>query len=195
MSSLSASLGGWPGPRRGSSSSSMVTYSAMTRSSRQACTGPPRRSTLLRQRQLSAASSPLSPWSPSTQYDISDLGRSPTAVELADHLHVTVDEVLKELGVAMSRREISLDQPLGEDDDCLGDRLATPGPGEEPEDLLALAGLIAELPGLERTVVVLRFFEDLDQSTIAARIGYSQMQVSRLERRALARMRTQLLEP
>jgi RNA polymerase sigma-B factor len=58
-----------------------------------------------------------------------------------------------------------------------------------------LAGLIAELPGLERTVVVLRFFEDLDQSTIAARIGYSQMQVSRLERRALARMRTQLLEP
>ena len=123
------------------------------------------------------------------------LGRSPTAVELADHLHVTVDEVLKELGVAMSRREISLDQPLGEDDDCLGDRLATPGPREEPEDLLALAGLIAELPGLERTVVVLRFFEDLDQSTIAARIGYSQMQVSRLERRALARMRTQFLEP
>ena len=55
--------------------------------------------------------------------------------------------------------------------------------------------MIAELPGLERTVVVLRFFEDLDQSTIAARIGYSQMQVSRLERRALARMRTQLLEP
>jgi maltose alpha-D-glucosyltransferase / alpha-amylase len=46
MSSASESLGGWPGPRRGSSSSSMVTYSAMTRSSRQACTRPPRRSTL-----------------------------------------------------------------------------------------------------------------------------------------------------
>jgi RNA polymerase sigma-B factor len=42
---------------------------------------------------------------------------------------------------------------------------------------------------------MLRFFEDLDQSSIGARIGYSQMQVSRLLRRALARMRTQLLEP
>jgi RNA polymerase sigma-B factor len=106
-----------------------------------------------------------------------------------------VDEVLKELGVAMSRREISLDQPLGEDaDDCLGDHLAAPGPREEPEDLLALTGLLAELPELERTVIVSRFFQDLDQSAIATRIGYSQMQVSRLLRRALARMRTQLLE-
>jgi hypothetical protein len=52
---------GWPGPRRGPSSSSMVTYSAMTRSSRQACTRPPSRSTLRSQRQLSAASSRLSP--------------------------------------------------------------------------------------------------------------------------------------
>src|SRR5215211_2012348 len=60
MSSASDSLGGWPGPRRGSSSSSTVTYSAVTRSSRQACTRPPRRSTLQRQRQLSAASSQLS---------------------------------------------------------------------------------------------------------------------------------------
>ena len=124
------------------------------------------------------------------------LGRSPTTVELADHLHVTVGEVLKELGVAMSRREISLDQPLSDDaDDCLGDHLAASGPREEPEDMLALAGLIAELPKLERTVIMLRFFEDLDQSSIGARIGYSQMQVSRLLRRALAHMRTRLLEP
>ena len=68
-------------------------------------------------------------------------------------------------------------------------------PREEPEDVLVLAGLIAELPELERTVVVVRFFQDLDQSAIAARIGYSQMHVSRLLRRALARMRAQLLEP
>jgi predicted DNA-binding protein (UPF0251 family) len=77
----------------------------------------------------------------------------------------------------------------------LADHLAAPGPREEPEDLLALAELIAELPELERTVIMLRFCEDLDQSSIAARIGYSQMQVSRLLRRALARVRTQLLEP
>src|SRR4029453_2733366 len=60
-SSASLSFGGRPGPIRWPSRSSMVTYSAMTRSSRQACTRPPWRSTLLQQRQLSAASSPLSP--------------------------------------------------------------------------------------------------------------------------------------
>jgi RNA polymerase sigma-B factor len=73
--------------------------------------------------------------------------------------------------------------------------VAAPGAREEPEDLLALPGLVAELPELEREVVVLRFFQDLDQYEIAARVGFSQMHVSRLQRRALARMRTQLIEP
>ena len=124
------------------------------------------------------------------------LGHSPTASELAEHLQLTVEEVLEELGAVRSRQEISLDQPVGQDaDDRLGDQLAAPGPREEPEDLLALARLVAELPELERTVIVLRFFQDLNQSDIAARVGYSQMHVSRLLRHALARMRSQLLEP
>jgi RNA polymerase sigma-B factor len=46
---------------------------------------------------------------------------------------------------------------------------------------------------LERSVIVLRYFQDLDQSAITARIGCSQMHVSRPLRRALARMRAQLL--
>ena len=44
-------------------------------------------------------------------------------------------------------------------------------------------------------VILLRFFQDLDQYQIAARVGFSQMHVSRLQRRALARMRAQLIEP
>ena len=54
---------------------------------------------------------------------------------------------------------------------------------------------MAALPKLEREVIVLRFFQDLDQDTIAARIGFSQMHVSRLQRRALARMHVGLVEP
>ena len=54
---------------------------------------------------------------------------------------------------------------------------------------------MSALPELEREVIALRFFEDLDQDTIAARVGFSQMHVSRLQRRALARMRAQLVEP
>jgi RNA polymerase sigma-B factor len=72
--------------------------------------------------------------------------------------------------------------------------VAAPGATEDPVDLLALADMVAALPELEREVIVLRFFQELDQSAIAARIGFSQMHVSRLQRRALDRMRAQLIE-
>ena len=125
------------------------------------------------------------------------LGRSPTTIELAEELQVSEAEVLEGLAAVSSRREVSLDQPIGAAEDagaCLGDLVAAPGAREEPEDLLALSGLLAALPRLEREVIVLRFFQDLDQYEIAARVGYSQMHVSRLQRRALARMRTHLVE-
>jgi RNA polymerase sigma-B factor len=123
------------------------------------------------------------------------LGRSPTTLELAQHLELGEEEVLEALTVTTSRQEVSLDQPVGDDDLRLGDLVAAPEAREEPEDLLALPSLVSELPEREREVIVLRFFHELDQDTIAARIGYSQMHVSRLQRRALARMRAQLVEP
>jgi RNA polymerase sigma-B factor len=124
------------------------------------------------------------------------LGRSPTTTELAEHLEVGEEEVLEGLTAAGSRLEVSLDQPVGDDGDAsLGDLMAAAGAREEPEDLLALPGLVAALPALEREVIILRFFQDLDQYKIAAQVGFSQMHVSRLQRRALARMRAQLVEP
>ena len=123
------------------------------------------------------------------------LGRSPTTLELADHLELDEEEVLEGLAAAGSRLEVSLDQPVGDDPDGhLGDLVAAPGTREEPEDLLALPGLVARLPALEREVIVLRIFQELDQYEIAARVGYSQMHISRLQRRALARMRVELVE-
>jgi RNA polymerase sigma-B factor len=123
------------------------------------------------------------------------LGRSPTTSELAEHLELDEEEVLEGLAAAGSRLEVSLDQPAGEAGDAsLGDRMPAPGVREEPEDLLVLPGLVSSLPELEREVIMLRFFQDLDQYEIAARIGFSQMHVSRLQRRALARMRAQLVE-
>ena len=123
------------------------------------------------------------------------LGRSPTTTELAEQLQVGEEEVLEGLAAVTSRREVSLDQPVGEDGDAsLGDLMVAAGAREEPEDLLALPGMLAALPRLEREVIVLRFFQDLDQYEIAARIGFSQMHISRLQRRALARMHAQLVE-
>jgi RNA polymerase sigma-B factor len=123
------------------------------------------------------------------------LGRAPTIGELAARLEVDEEELLEALVAITSRQELSLDQPTGDDGEvCLGDLVAAPGAREEPEDLLALPGMVAALPELEREVILLRFVEDLDQDTIAAQVGFSQMHVSRLQRRALARMHAQLVE-
>jgi RNA polymerase sigma-B factor len=106
------------------------------------------------------------------------------------------EEVLEGLAAADSRLEVSLDQPVGDDGDAsLGDLMAAPGAREEPEDLLVLPAMVAALPALEREVIVLRFFQNLDQYEIAAQVGFSQMHISRLQRRALARMHEQLVEP
>jgi RNA polymerase sigma-B factor len=123
------------------------------------------------------------------------LGRSPTTHELAEELGLGEEEVLEAWATMTSRQEVSLDQPAGAEAGLpLGELMAAPMTREEPEDLLALPGMVAALPELEREVIVLRFFQDLDQDAIAARVGYSQMHVSRLQRRALARMHAQLVE-
>jgi len=124
------------------------------------------------------------------------LGRSPTTLELAERLEVGEEEVLEALAAVTSRCEVSLDQPArAEADLCLGDLVAAPAAREEPEDLLALPGLVSTLPELEREVIILRFFHELDQDAIAARVGFSQMHISRLQRRALDSMRAQLVQP
>jgi RNA polymerase sigma-B factor len=100
------------------------------------------------------------------------LGRSPTTTELADHLAIDEEAVLEGLAAVTSRQELSLDQPIWVREDasgCLGDLVAAPGAREEPEDLLALTGMLAALPKLEREVIVLRFLQDLSQYEIAAR--------------------------
>jgi RNA polymerase sigma-B factor len=123
-----------------------------------------------------------------------DLGRSPTVAELAAHLGISEEEALEAIEVVHTRSEVSLDQQIGDEGDAsLGDRLPASPPREELEDLLLLPGLVDSLPEPEREIVVLRFFHDLDQYDIAARIGCSQMHVSRLLRRALGRLRAQLL--
>jgi len=92
------------------------------------------------------------------------LGRSPTVTELAECLDVGEEEVLEGLAAVGSRLEVSLDQPVGDEGEAsLGALMAAAGAREEPEDLLVLPGLVAALPALEREVVMLRFFQDLDQ--------------------------------
>jgi RNA polymerase sigma-B factor len=123
------------------------------------------------------------------------LGHSPTVPELAEHLGVSLEEVLEAIEVAQTRSAPSLDQPAGQDGDAvLGDFVMDTRPREEAENLLVLPHLVEGLPERERHIVVLRYVDELTQDQIAERLGISQMHVSRLLRRALDRMRTELVE-
>ena len=121
------------------------------------------------------------------------LGRSPSAKEVAQHTHQSEEDVLEALEAQNAYDAISLEQHRSDDPDQ-GDTYAdTLSSEEERYDLVEYQATIAPtlraLPPRDRLILHLRFTEDLTQSEIAERIGVSQMHVSRLIRRAVARLR------
>jgi RNA polymerase sigma-B factor len=121
------------------------------------------------------------------------LGRSPTAEELALYMEVSVDEVLDGLEAAAAHHATSLEVPHDELDGesrSLSDLFGEDDPRFEQIDAtLTVASAARELSERELRVLKMRFYGELTQSEIAKRIGVSQMQVSRILRRALARLR------
>lgn len=130
-----------------------------------------------------------------TEALIAQLGRSPTPAELADRVGLSEEAVLEALAVRDGYDALSLDRPQstpdgGEPRD-LFDILGREEPGYELVDYRqTIAGTVRALPDLQREALRLRFVEDLTQREIAERLGVSQMQVSRLLRRSLERLRT-----
>ncbi|WP_213453453.1 SigB/SigF/SigG family RNA polymerase sigma factor [Rhizomonospora bruguierae] len=125
------------------------------------------------------------------------LGRSPTVRDLADHLGITEDEVIEGLEGARAYNAVSLSTPTADSDGErgaeLGDLIGRADDGYELTELrLALGPALAALDDREQRILTLRFFGNMTQSQIAAEIGVSQMHVSRLLSRALARLRGQL---
>ena len=116
------------------------------------------------------------------------LGRSPTLREVATACSLREDEVLVAMEAGQGYRTASLDAPESASDAVL-DRLADEGDAEKLEQRAELAMHLRGLPDREREIVRLRFIEELSQSQIAARVGISQMHVSRLLRRALEQLR------
>jgi RNA polymerase sigma-B factor len=120
----------------------------------------------------------------------STLGRAPTTLELAEATGLDVEQVSEALVARSQQRIGSLDRPLAdEDEQTLADVVGGEDTGYDLVDhRVTVAPLIAALPAREREVLFLRFAEDMTQSEIARRVGCSQMQVSRLLRRAIARL-------
>ena len=125
-----------------------------------------------------------------------DLGRAPTIAELAVDTGLEEEEVVEALETYHAYSTRSLSQPLGlgdSDEGTVEDLFGAPDAGyEEVEHGVLLESGLAALDERERAIIELRFFEGLTQSEIAARVGISQMHVSRLLRRSLAVMRGRL---
>lgn len=122
------------------------------------------------------------------------LGRSPTVPEIADHAGISVDDALEALEVSGCYRGVPL-APPGDDETPDAITLGHDDPGySAAEARVAIGTLIKALPTeRERTIIKLRFVDGLTQSQIAAQVGVSQVQVSRLLRASLAKMRRKLV--
>ncbi|PBC76036.1 RNA polymerase sigma-B factor [Streptomyces sp. TLI_235] len=124
-----------------------------------------------------------------------DLGRPATVAELAAHLEITEGDVVEGMIARNAHTAGSLD--LGSDDDGDGSllrRLGRHDPGlEKVENLQALKPLVAALAERDRAILHMRFVDDMTQADIGARLGVSQMQVSRLLARILSRLREGML--
>jgi RNA polymerase sigma-B factor len=123
-----------------------------------------------------------------------ELGRSPNVREVAGHLGCSAEQVLEAQEAAASYEAASLDAPAARDDGESASLVELLGRDDDAyelvEDREAIARTWKELPDVERHVLELRFMHDLNQREIGERIGYSQMHVSRLLRRALSRLET-----
>ncbi len=121
-------------------------------------------------------------------------GRHPRVEEVAEYLEVSHEDVLTGLDAGTAHYAVSLDAPLSSAEDEEPDTLgASLGDVDESYGLIeakmSLTDAVDRLPHLERKALVLRLERDLKQTEIAQALGCSQMQVSRLLRRAASRLR------
>ena len=122
-------------------------------------------------------------------------GESPTVIDIAEALQIGIEDVLEALQAGGAYRAVSFEAPRGsnggEDDvTTLADSIGIDETGfDRAEERATLARLLTSVSPREREVLRMRFEEDMTQAEIGAIIGVSQMQVSRVIRQALARLR------
>ena len=124
------------------------------------------------------------------------LGRRPSVAEIADEIHMELEDVLDALEASRAYDALTLDAPTPSEDGQAEPLVATLGSADDRlERVDDLASVAAAMPGLterQRRVLALRFGEDMTQSQIAEEVGVSQMQVSRILRRTLGELREQV---
>jgi RNA polymerase sigma-B factor len=128
-----------------------------------------------------------------------ELGRSPTVAELALRLDATDEEILEAQELGQAYNLLSLDSEVSGEGDkksqTLADTVGITDAGLEMlEDRANLERAFHVLTGRERVIIYLRFYESISQTEIAKRLNVSQMHVSRLQAKALEKLRAFLKE-
>jgi RNA polymerase sigma-B factor len=128
-----------------------------------------------------------------------ELGHSPTVAELAQHLHATQEEILEAQELGQAYNLLSIDtEHSGESEGkshTLSDYVGKNDPALELfEDRANIEKALKELAPRERVIIYLRFYESVSQAEIAKRLSCSQMHISRLQARALEKLRLVLQE-
>jgi RNA polymerase sigma-B factor len=121
-----------------------------------------------------------------------DLGRTPSAIDLARHLGVSADELRQAQLAQQAYRPAWLDAPLSAEPGAgnLADLLGADDPGfERTLGMQSVAAHWSELSAGERQILILRFYKDMTQDQIGQQLGISQMQVSRRLAHALGYLR------
>ncbi len=123
-----------------------------------------------------------------------DLGRNPTINEIASKLEISPEDVV--MAQEAVRAPSSIHETVYEND---GDPITLLDQISDQEEMkwfdqIALREAIQTLNERERLIVYLRYFKDQTQSEVATRLGISQVQVSRLEKKILQEMKTQMDE-
>jgi RNA polymerase sigma-B factor len=125
-----------------------------------------------------------------------ELDRSPTLPEIADRAQISEDEAVEALQAVEASRTVSLDVPVsGEDGDApsAAETVGRVDPRLESIDAqLDVRDALGVLDERERRCVRLRFADDLTQEEIAGQLGVSQVHVSRILRRSLDKLRTEV---
>ncbi|MFE9674406.1 RNA polymerase sigma factor SigF [Streptomyces sp. NPDC006259] len=126
------------------------------------------------------------------------LDRPPTVAELSAHLGLTEDEVIEGLVAANGYVAGSLDVPGSAEDSADGPTYADTLGDVDPaldlfEDLHALGPMLQKLDERERTIIEMRFGQEMTQAEIGRELNLSQMHISRLLTRTLGKLRVGLL--
>jgi RNA polymerase sigma-B factor len=127
------------------------------------------------------------------------MGRSPTVAELAEHLNASEEDILEAQELGQAYNLLSLDTELSGEGDkksqTLQDYIGQTDAGLALlEDKANLERAFEVLTGRERVILYLRFYESVSQTEIAKRLNVSQMHVSRLQQKALEKLRHVLQE-